>query len=98
MNAFRVSGLALIACGVLLLVLEFIQGLISSSWQTLTLAGLWAIFAGPGGLMSLGAFVQLHISAVLWQNVLQPILLMPAWAGALILGFILLISGRTKES
>ncbi|MDY0872177.1 hypothetical protein [Dongia rigui] len=97
MNAFRLAALTLIASGTLLLVLDVIENLLSSSWSGMATGYLWSMI-WPAGLRGLRSFIETNISVFLWQRVLMPILMLPLWALMLIGGGALLFSGRKDDT
>ena len=96
MNPVRISALVLLAAGVLMLGLDIMQRLLSAGWNGMALGYLWATIA-PAGLLATERFVETHISVTLWQQLLLPALMLPAWVALLVTGIVVFIASRRFE-
>lgn len=97
MNAFRLTSLTLIASGALLLVLDILENLLSTSWNGMATGYLWSLI-WPASLRATRAFVESHISLALWQRVIMPVLTLPLWSVLLVLGGVLFFTGRREDT
>lgn len=97
MNAFRLAALTMIASGTVLLVLDVMENLLSSSWNGMATGYLWSMI-WPAGLQGLRNFVETNISLFLWQRILLPLLMLPLWAMMLIGGGILFFTGPREDT
>ena len=93
MNPVRITSLAFLAAGILMLVLDVMQRLLSNHWSGMALGYLWSMMS-PGSLQATQRFVETSISLVLWQHFLLPLLMLPAWVFCLVIGVTLFIVGK----
>ena len=96
MNPIRIAGLAALAAGVLLLVLDVIENLLSTTWNGMAMGRMWALI-WPGGMAAVQNFVEDSISVGLWQNLLLPLLALPAWVALLLAGLVLLVVAKRYQ-
>lgn len=96
MNPVRITALVFMAAGILTLVLDVMERLLSPSWNGMALGYLWSMMA-PASLQATQRLIEGSISLVLWQHVLLPILMLPVWAPCLVIGVILFIVGKRLD-
>jgi hypothetical protein len=93
MNPVRITALVLLAAGAVMFVLDIMERLLSTSWNGMALGYLWGVVS-PGSLRGAESFVETHLSVGTWQQVLLPLLMLPAWVALLVLGIITFIFGK----
>jgi len=96
MNVFRLAALTFLASGALLLVLDIVETLLDTSWNGMATGYLWSMI-WPASQRALRAFVEGHISLILWQRVIMPLLTLPLWVPMLVAGGILFFYGRGDD-
>ncbi|MBK8159838.1 MAG: hypothetical protein IPK59_14090 [Rhodospirillaceae bacterium] len=95
MNPIRVTALAILAAAALLLVLDVMQNLLSNSWNGMATGYIWSM-VWPASLQGVQHFIE-GISVTLWQRILLPILMLPAWVLLFAIGILMLVFGKRGE-
>ena len=95
MNPIRVAALAILAAAALLLVLDVMENLLSNSWNGMATGYIWSM-VWPASLQAVQRFME-GISVTLWQRILLPILMLPAWVLLFGIGILMLVFGKRSE-
>ncbi|WP_303983359.1 hypothetical protein [Dongia mobilis] len=95
MNPIRVAALAILAAAALLLVLDVMQNLLSNSWNGMATGYIWSM-VWPASLQGVQHAIE-GISVTLWQRVLLPILMLPAWVLLFAIGILMLVFGKRGD-
>jgi hypothetical protein len=96
MNAVRIAALALLAAGILMLVLDVIENLIALNWNGMAMSRVWAL-AAPASMAAVENFIEGRISVALWQQILLPVLALPAWVALLFTGVVFWVAGKRLD-
>ncbi|TDQ81940.1 hypothetical protein A8950_1760 [Dongia mobilis] len=96
MNPIRIAGLACLAAALVMLVLDLSLGALKPTWQTISLARLWAMIHA-GSLMSLQSVVG-EFSSLLWNGILLPFISLPLWLTLALLAVVLVAFGRSSSN
>jgi hypothetical protein len=92
----RILGWLFLATGSFVLVQDLWASLAVNRWAPIALGQLW-YNADRSSLNLVQAVIQRYLSVVLWNNVLQPILLSWAFAVLIVIGLALLILFRRRR-
>ncbi|HOV03249.1 MAG TPA: hypothetical protein PLG99_02490 [Kaistiaceae bacterium] len=92
----RVLGLWLLALSFVFLVVDGTRSIADSALTFSAVGELWYDF-DPASLSLAQAAVERHVSPVLWDPVIQWLLMAPAWMIAGIVGATLMVIGRKRD-
>ena len=93
---FRVTGLWLVAVAVVAAAIDGTRTIAASKLILTPLGQHWYQFA-PQSLNAAQAGVQRHVSPLLWDPVIQSILLLPTWLVAGLLGALFVWIGSRRR-
>ena len=96
MNGLRIAALATLAAALVLAVLDLLETLVARNWNGMAAGYLWSII-WPSSLSAVKDFVEDNISLILWQRILLPILMLPAWVLLFGIGILMLVFGKRSE-
>ncbi|MEZ5839762.1 MAG: hypothetical protein R3D02_04830 [Hyphomicrobiales bacterium] len=92
----RVLGLWLLALSFVFLVVDGTRSIADGTPTFSALGELWYDF-DPASLNLAQAAVERHLSPVVWDPVLQWLLMVPAWVVAGVIGVMLTYAGRKRH-
>lgn len=93
---FRFTGIWLVALAVVAAAIDGTKSIAASKLVLTPLGAHWFQFA-PDSLNAAQAGIQRHVSPLLWDPVIQSILLMPTWAIAGLLGLVFVWIGSRRR-
>ena len=100
MKTARIIGWILVALALALLGHEALSALEDGRYRLVALGELWFRIdqaAGAGSLNATQAFVQRYVWAWLWEGLIQPVLIAPAWLVFAVPGLLLAWLCRRRQ-
>jgi hypothetical protein len=95
MNPIRIAGLASLAAALVMLVLDLALGALKPTWQSISLARLWAMMNAES-LMWMQSEIS-SFSGLLWNGILLPFISLPLWLTLALLAVVLIAAGRRSS-